>query len=182
MNKSANRAAAAGGFPWRMAGWGAAAALLATPLVAMQFTQEVDWDETDFLVMGALIGLAGGLMELAVRLSRSWAYRAGFGIAVLGGFLTVWSNLAVGIVGNEDNPFNAWFFGLLVAGLLGALIAQGRARGMALTMGVMAAAQVGLFVLAWVIEAAQHVRPALFFMPFWLTSAGLFASAARERR
>jgi hypothetical protein len=132
--------------------------------------------------MGALIALAGGLMELAVRLSRSWAYRAGFSIAVLSGFLTVWSNLAVGIVGNEDNPFNAWFFGLLLAGLLGALIAQGRARGMALTMGMMAAAQVALFVLAWVMEAAQQVTPALFFLPFWLASAGLFARAARGQR
>jgi len=181
MNKSANPAAATSGIPWRMLGWGGAAMLLAAPLVAMQFTQEVDWDETDFLVMGALIALAGGLMELAARLSRSWIYRAGFGVAVLGGFLTVWSNLAVGIVGNEGNPFNLWFFGLLAAGVLGALIARGGAGGMALTMGIMAAAQVALFALAWTTKAADQVWPALFFLPFWLAAGGLFARAAQAK-
>lgn len=29
--------------PWRIVGWGTAAALLLLPLVAMQFTSEVNW-------------------------------------------------------------------------------------------------------------------------------------------
>ncbi|MGH8077936.1 MAG: hypothetical protein ACREPE_11510 [Lysobacter sp.] len=40
---------------WRIAIWGTAALLLLLPLVAMQFTDEVDWDETDFIVIGAMI-------------------------------------------------------------------------------------------------------------------------------
>jgi hypothetical protein len=180
MNKSTNATAAASAVPWRILGWGGAAVLLGVPLVAMQFTSEVDWDETDFIVMAGLLALAGGLLELATHLSRSWAYRAGFGVAVLGGFLTVWSNLAVGIVGNEDNPFNVWFFLLLAVGLLGALVARGRAIGMAMMMGIMAAAQVALFSLAWATEAAEQVSPALFFVPFWLASALLFCWTARR--
>jgi len=41
---------------------------------------------------------------------------------------------------------------------------------------------VALFVLAWATQAAQQVLPALFFTPFWLAAAGLFAHAARRRR
>jgi hypothetical protein len=176
MNTSANPDPASSGVAWRIIGWSGAAALLAAPLVATQFTPEMAWNETDFIVLGLLIASVGGLMEFAVRLSSSWFYRTGFAVAVLGGFLMVWSNLAVGIVGNEDNPFNFWFFGVLAVGLLGALVASGEAGGMALTMGIMGALQVGLFALASAIQAGEP-WPAMLFLPFWLGSAALFARA-----
>ena len=48
--------------PWRIAGWGLALALLATPLVAMQFTDEVRWGPLDFAVAGVLlVALIGAL-------------------------------------------------------------------------------------------------------------------------
>jgi len=166
---------------WRLIGWGAAAALLMVPLVAMQFTSEVNWDETDFIVMGALLAAVGGAMELGVRQSGNRTYRAGFAVAVLGAFLTVWSNLAVGIVGNEDRAFNFWFFGVLVLGMFGALVARFRALGMASTLLAMAVAQVALFVLA-ALSVPASPWPALFFAPFWLLSAGLFALAGRDVR
>ena len=41
---------------WRIAGWAAAALiLLLLPLVAMQFTDEVNWDVADVAVAGALL-------------------------------------------------------------------------------------------------------------------------------
>jgi hypothetical protein len=181
MNVKHHAAPRTGGTNWRLIGWGAAAALLMVPLVAMQFTSEVNWDETDFIVMGALLAMVGGALELGVRQSRKGPYRAGFAVAVLGGCLTVWSNLAVGIVGNENDDFNLWFFGVLALGALGALIARFRAQGMALTMLAMAAAQVAVFVLAAVSLTASP-WPALFFAPFWLLAAGLFALAARDDR
>ena len=179
MNQNAKPAAATSGVRWRVLGWGTAAVLLAAPLVAMRFTREVNWDGADFLFAGIMFAAIGGLLELAVRLSRNRAYRAGFAVAVLGGFLTVWSNLAVGIVGNEDNPFNFWFFGVLAVGLVGALIARGQAGGMALTMGIASAAQVGLFAFASALQTAS-AWPVLFFLPFWFASAALFARAAQE--
>ena len=44
---------------WRIAAWTGAALMLLLPLVAMQFTDEVNWSETDFIVAGALIGGTG---------------------------------------------------------------------------------------------------------------------------
>ena len=49
-------------FRWVM--WGGAALLLALPLVAMQFTSEVNWTASDFVVMGAMLGIAAGTVEL----------------------------------------------------------------------------------------------------------------------
>src|SRR5262245_33253190 len=91
------------GNPWRIAVWGAAACLLLLPLVAMQFKGTgVDWSGTDFLVMGVLLAAACTGYEVGTRLSSSTLYRAAFGAAVLGGFLLVWIDLAVGIIGDND--------------------------------------------------------------------------------
>ena len=38
---------------------------------------------------------------------------------MIGAFLTIWVNLAVGMIGAEDNPYNLLFIGLLVAVALG---------------------------------------------------------------
>ena len=40
--------------------WGAAAALLLLPWVAMQFTSEVNWTKSDFMVFGVMLLLACG--------------------------------------------------------------------------------------------------------------------------
>ena len=34
------------------------------------------------------------------------AYRAAVGVAIAAAFILVWMNLAVGIIGSEDNPAN----------------------------------------------------------------------------
>ena len=164
--------------PWRIAGWGIAAFLLLLPAVAMQFTGEVDWDETDFIVMGVLIGGVGLGIEFLVRQSDSIAYRFGAVLAFLGLFLTTWANLAVGMIGSEDNPYNLLFFGVLLVGMAGAIVARFRPAGMARAMLVtgLAQAAAGAFGLT------ADVRGAVFSMIFagpWLLAAALFWNAAR---
>src|ERR687895_1776065 len=66
----------------RMAAWSAAALLLLLPLVAMQFTDEVNWTVADFVVAGALLFGVGVPFELAVRKTRDAAYRAAVGVAL----------------------------------------------------------------------------------------------------
>jgi len=122
--------------------------------------------------------LCGGV-ELAVRMSRRRAYRAASGIALVAGFLLVWMNLAVGIIGSEENPLNLMYGGVLVVGLLGALLARFRPAGMVRTMAAMAAAQV---VVAAVAQAAGHFTWVLtaVFVAAWLASAWLYRKAARD--
>ena len=130
---------AGAGIPWRAIGWGGAAALLALPFIAMQFTGEVVWTLSDFIVFGAMILMGGIPLELTVRMSRDWSYRGGALLALIGMFLTIWANLAVGIVGSEHNPANLGFFAALLVGIAGSAIARFRANGMAIAMVATAA-------------------------------------------
>jgi hypothetical protein len=80
--------------------------LLMIPLVAMRFTDVVAWDRTDFLVAGALLFGAGAAFVLIARRTSRPGYRAAVGLAVGTGLLLTWMNLAVGLIGSDDNPAN----------------------------------------------------------------------------
>jgi len=87
------------GTRWRILVWGGATFLLLLPLVAMQFTDEVVWDLADFVIFGALLGVALGGYELAMKLTVRAAYRTAAGLAIAAAFFLIWLNLAVGIFG-----------------------------------------------------------------------------------
>jgi hypothetical protein len=159
--------------------WATLAGLLALPAVAMAFRAEgVVWTGSDFVVMGVMLGLVGLGIELVVRASSSLAWRAGAGVAVITAFLTVWVNLAVGMIGSEDNPYNLAFAGVLVVALLAAFLARFRSAGMAKAMAAAAAAQ----AVAGAAGLSSDPRGALFSMLFagpWILAALLFTGAAR---
>ena len=166
------------GSRWRIAVWSTAGVLLLLPLVAMQLgTPGVHWTASDFLVMGALLASACGLWEAGMRMSRNRAYRAAVAVAVLGGFLMTWINLAVGIIGNENNPLNALFFFVVLVGIAGALIARFRPPGMAQAMVAMAVAQAVVGVTTLLVGEMTFVLSG-FFAAVWLTAAWLFRKAA----
>lgn len=166
--------------PWRVAGWGAGAALLLLPLIAMQFTDEVKWDLADFIFAGALVAGVGASYELAVRKTGNRAYRAGMAVALATAFALVWANAAVGLIGSEDHPANAMFHGVLGVGIAGALIARLRPLGMAWALVATAAAQVAVVVIAAVAGMGSAGPITLFFVVLWLASAWLFRKA-REK-
>lgn len=112
----------------------ATAFLLSIPLVAQLFTDEMAWTLSDFIFMGAIVAGTGLTYELATRTSRNLAYRAAVGVALAGVFLLVWMNLAVGLIGSEDNPANAMYLGVIAVVVLGAILARFQPRGMARTM------------------------------------------------
>ena len=74
--------------------------LLSIPLVAMQFTAEVNWNLSDFIIMGILLFGTGLLCELVLRKIQKPQHRVLLcGILVLALFL-VWAELAVGVFGS----------------------------------------------------------------------------------
>jgi hypothetical protein len=73
--------------------------ILLTPLVAMQFTNEVDWDLRDFTIMGFLLLSTGLLCELVIRKVKKTDYRIGFIAVILLVLFLIWAELAVGIFG-----------------------------------------------------------------------------------
>lgn len=73
--------------------------ILAIPLVAMQFTNEVDWKLFDFIVMGALLTLTGLAIELVNRTVKVSAWKIGISLVILLILLLTWAELAVGVFG-----------------------------------------------------------------------------------
>lgn len=74
-----------------------AAAILSLPLIAMQFTSEVNWSGSDFLIMGILLFGTGILCEFILRMVKTPKQRLIFcGMAILA-FLVIWAEMAVGI-------------------------------------------------------------------------------------
>ena len=118
------------------------------------------------------------------------AYRVGVAVALAASFLEVWINLAVGIVGSEDNPVNQGFYLVVVTAAACAFVARFRADGMARAMLAVAGMQALLAVMVATAPSTARDEPmgaigvlALsgFFTAFWLASAAVFHKAARAQ-
>ena len=162
--------------------WGGAVALLLAPAVAMQFTTEVQWTLFDFALMGVLLAIACGVGELVLRASDSLTYRLGAAVAIGTTFVLGVGNLAVGLIGSEDNPANDRVWAVLAVGVVGALIARFKPRGLSLVMVALAAGQVGLALYADATAQDLPLRITVVFVTGWLVAAALFDRAAREGR
>lgn len=163
--------------------------LLLIPLVAMQFTREVNWTFSDFVFAGVLLFGTGLTYLLIARKWNSTAYKLGVGVGVVAGLMLVWANAAVGLVGSEDNPVNLLYGGVLLVALIGAIVARFRPRGMsnamfAASLTYVAVTLIGLFV--WkpkgaAAEPSVHlVNVVVFnavFAAIWAVSGWLFRRA-----
>lgn len=73
--------------------------VLLIPLIAMQFTQEVYWTPSDFLIAGVLLSGTGITLEMLLRKFKTFKSRfvaAGILFVI---FFLIWAELAVGIFG-----------------------------------------------------------------------------------
>jgi len=171
---------------WRIVAWSSAVLLLMVPLVAMQFTAEVDWTLGDFVFAGILIFGTLGAFDLVTRVSSSTTYRLAAGLALLGGFLLLWINGAVGI---PDGPADVMYLGVIAGGIGGALLARLRPQGMASTLFAVALAMAVVGALALAADVVPEHNSAFkvigitsFFMVLFVGSALLFRQAAHEGR
>lgn len=71
--------------------------LLLVPLVAMQFTDEINWGWEDFATAGILLLGAGLTYEFTVRQLRDVTLRYTVAVLVALVFVLIWVQLAVGI-------------------------------------------------------------------------------------
>ena len=126
--------------------------ILLFPLWANHNIEGWNWDPFDFVFMGTLLFGTGLTYDLVARKGGTLAYRAAVGIACATGFVLVWINAAVGIIG--DGPVNLMYFGVLAVGFIGAFIARFQPRGMALALFATAVAQMLVPVIALVIWKA----------------------------
>jgi hypothetical protein len=76
------------------------ACLLLLPLVAMQFTDAMQWSAFDFMVAAVLLLGACFTFEFFARRGHTTAYRVTVGVVIAMALLIVWLELAVGIFGS----------------------------------------------------------------------------------
>lgn len=170
----------------------ATALLLAIPLLAMQFTDEVVWTPIDFAVAAVLLSGTGFMFVWAARFAATrirlgLAYKLAAGLALGTCLMLVWASLAVGIVGAEDDPADLMYIGVLAVGAAGAAFARLRPAGMSRTLVAMALVQ--MLVGGVAILAGEHRDPAssvpeililnAFFAALFLGAASLFRLSAR---
>ena len=75
--------------------------LLLIPLIAMQFTAEVNWGSLDFVVAAILLFSTGLIIDLVLRKIKNGTYRIAIIIALLVLLLLIWAELAVGVFGTS---------------------------------------------------------------------------------
>lgn len=165
--------------------WGGAGLLLLAPWVAMQFTHEVAWTGSDFMVFGAMLLTACVAFETVTRVARVPSYLLASLIAIGGAFLLLWANLAVGIVDEPEHPANLLFLGVLAIGAIGSGLVRLRARGMARVLAAMTVVQMAAGGLAIRMDTQESPAFVLGFSSLyvvaWLMSALLFRKAANAR-
>lgn len=126
--------------------------ILLIPLGAMLFRFDGwAWGPESFLIAWLLMAGVGLAYKLVTRKAVNASYRGATALGLVTGFLIVWINGAVGIIGSEDNPMNMLFGVVLLLGVFGAVFARLEAPGMARTMFIVAIAQFLVPVIAYVI-------------------------------
>jgi hypothetical protein len=166
----------------------AAACILIIPLLGNTFVDGWNWGPFDFVFAFAILFGTGVTFELVARKCGATAYRAAVAIACVAGFLLVWVNAAVGIIGDEELA-NAMYLIVLAVGFVGAFLARFEPRGMSRALFATAAAQlvVPIIALAWVPEErfTPGILPVMYlnagWVAMWLASALLFRHAANGR-
>lgn len=73
--------------------------LLFIPLIAMQFSDQWDWNLPDFIGMGVLLLGTGLLCEFVMRKVKKIGHRILICGVILLALLLIWAELAVGIFG-----------------------------------------------------------------------------------
>lgn len=76
------------------------AVLLLIPALGMLLSDEVAWGPGDFVAAAILLAGSGLTYELATRRLGRRAHRIAVGLLLAAALLAVWTELAVGIVGN----------------------------------------------------------------------------------
>ena len=159
--------------------------LLMIPLIGMQVSDEWQWGFFDFIVMGGLIFGTGLTFVLVARQMNNFFYRIAVGVAGVAGFLLLWVNAAVEIIG-DDNPANLMYLGVLATAFFGAISARFKAAGMARAMFATAFANTMVAVIALIFYPTASPGPVgilainAFFVMLWVGSALLFRNASAD--
>ena len=73
--------------------------ILLIPMMAMQFTDEVNWSFLDFIIMGIMLSITGLALGIIIKKIKDYKYRNIFITIIVMIFLLIWAELGVGLFG-----------------------------------------------------------------------------------
>jgi hypothetical protein len=132
------------------------AIMLFIPLLAMQFTNEVNWSVSDFVIMGILIFATGFSYVLLIRSSSNIIHRAAVALAIGSTFLLIWANLAVGLIGSGPNAANLMYAGIVAIVIIGTFLSRFTAKGMEHVMFTAAATLILFAIIQLLAKMYQY--------------------------
>ncbi|MFO7798244.1 hypothetical protein [Rhodohalobacter sp.] len=164
--------------------------ILLIPFIAMQFSNEVVWTLSDFAIAGTLLFGTGLTYTLVTRKSGKIAYRLAVGFALFTGLLLIWVNMAVGIIGSENNDINLLYFLVIFTGIVGGFISQFQPKGLMITLFAMAIVQALIAVTALLTGMGNTPGSSVyeiiavngFFITLFIVAASLFRYADLDRK
>ena len=74
--------------------------LLSIPLIAMQFTKEVKWTLSDFLIMGILLFATVFTIDFVLKKVKTFKSRLILVLGIVALLMIIWAEMAVGIFGS----------------------------------------------------------------------------------
>jgi len=115
------------------------------------------------------------------------SYKFAMALALISAFLLIWVNLAVGIIGSEDNDANLMFVSILAFGLVGAIKVRFRSLGMSYVMLLLSVSHIVVACLDLIFQFGSKgpiwpfdvLGASLIFAILWFCSALLFRRSAQ---
>jgi hypothetical protein len=161
------------------------ALLMLIPFTFSLFSEEMDWSPFDYILIWTLLFFTGLTYSFITRNSIDTIYRLAVGLAVVSGLMLTWANLAVGLIGSEDNPINLSYMFILALGILVSFFVRFKAMMMTIIMVTMAFLLLVVGVVALFMDmhllphssVTQIIGVTGFFMLPMLVSAILFYQA-----
>ncbi|MGG7661627.1 hypothetical protein [Dyadobacter sp. BHUBP1] len=162
----------------RLSRWHVVAVILLVPLLLTSLALW-HWKPGIFVLTAALI-LGGTRIAYELIIMKkigNRAYQLAFGLAITAVLLLGWMNVAVGgILG--DNPANMMYFGVLLVGMTGAIIARLDPMGMSHTLSATAFAMLLVPLVAWLIGVPAFANGLAAVFALHACFAWLFAGSA----
>lgn len=160
--------------------------LLLVPITASFALESWNWSRGDYVFAWVVLSVVSIALTFLLTGTGNFIYKIAAGAAVLGAFLLVWINGAVGIIGESDS--NLMYGGVLAVLILGSAIARLRAHEMSLVLYATALAQFLVPVIALLLSE-QDFSPGVLqvfvlngaWVILFLFSAIMFRNAAQDQ-
>lgn len=143
--------------------------LLLIPLTASFFVEGWLWTVSDYVFAWILFSLLSLTFTFIARSTRGNAYKAAAALAIVGAFLLVWINGAVGIIGDSD--INMLYALVVLTLFIGTLVARFKPEGMARTLFAAALVQALIPIVAFIIntpDLSLGVLQVFILNAFWV--------------